>query len=78
MFTVAPLLIALAVVVVFFRMGDQLSSEAIFALGWVGGLSFAASIGLIARWLIRGGWRAARSDQHESSVPHPYERGRYF
>lgn len=78
MFTLAPLIVAIAIVVVFLRMGDQLSPGAVFVLGWAGGICLATSVGLVLRWMIRGGWRGARADQHESSVPHPYERGRYF
>jgi hypothetical protein len=78
MFTLAPLFVAVAVVFVFFRMGDQLSPEVIFVLGWTGGLSLAASVGLTVRWLLRGGWRRSRPDRYEASVPHPYERGRSF
>lgn len=78
MFTLAPLIVAVAVVFVFFRMGDQLSPAVIFALGWTGGLSLAASVGLAMRWLMRGGWRRSRPDRYEASVPHPYERGRSF
>ena len=78
MFALAPLFVSVAIVMLFLRMGDQLTPEAVFILGWIGGVSLATSIGLILRWLIRGGWRGTRSDPHESSVPHPYERGRYF
>ncbi len=78
MFMLAPLLLALVVVVVFFLVGDQLSPEAIFLLGWTGGLSFAAFQALAVRWASRGERRGSRPDRHQSASPHPYERGRYF
>lgn len=78
MFALASLFVAVAVVFVFFRLGDQFSPEVIFLLGWIGGLSLAASVGLTVRWLLHGGWRRSRPDRYEASVPHPYERRRSF
>ncbi len=78
MLILAPLLLVLAVGVVFVRGGNQLSPEVIFLLGWTGGLSFAAFLASAVRWVRRGGWHNSRSDRPESSVPRPYERARYF